>query len=736
MAARLPVAERESALESVLFGTPAAEPYLAEGFFKWAGGSGDRFVWARREVELLLRFENIEPRAAVVELRSFEGVAEQAARIFLNGKDAAQLRLGPARQRYLVRLPEQAQRAGENRLRFEFNGTASAADVDQTSTDGGQLAAAFYSMTLGREGDPALLDLLGRDSPRPFSVAEEAGVPLVTQLGRSAVRHAVRLPGGAELRFTPELHRAARARNGSARVSVSVESARGQERELWSRALGGGRDGPSREVALPLPGVEGEIMGVTFRVDGGESPWVVWRAPRILGRAGPAPARAAAALRLAGELRRALAGKSVVFVILDAARARQLGCYGYARGTTPELDRIAREGVVFENASTTAVYTVGAMSSVWTSQQPDEHHGEASFEARLPRDRLTLAELLSAQGVHTAGFVANAMAGRARGFERGFKEFHELYGHATLGSRAELFRQPLTSWLGRNRGRRFFLYVHYREPHFPYDPPAEFRSRFGPDAPLPVEASRDGSWYVGANQGIRRPARAEIEHLVRLYDGNLGYVDRELGQLRRALESAGLLDEVVLMVSADHGEQLYEHGYISHSAQVYEESVHVPLIVRLPVGAGKAPARVAELVDLTDVAPTVADIFGVLGRGGSEHAWGGKSLLRVLSGDAGREVVVSRSVWERPLYSIRDARFKLIRNTRTGDEELFDLLRDPHESRDALPAEPLRATELRQELHSWMARLRSRPAGLGEKEQLTPAQCENMRSLGYVEGCR
>jgi arylsulfatase A-like enzyme len=736
LAERVSIAEREARPDVLLFGTPAAEPRLAAGFFRWSGGTGDRFVWARREVEVALEFEKPEPRAAVVDLRSFEGVREQRVRVLLNGREIGRSSVGSVRQRLLLKLPAEAQRPGENRLRFEFAGTASAADVDKASSDGGQLAAAFYSLTLGRESDASLVELLGRDAPRPFGLSAQAGVPGVSQLGASSVRHVLTLPAGAELRFKAELHPAAVARDGSARASVSAESVAGRARELWSRVLTA-RDPAPREVALALPGVEGEPMAVTFRVEGERSPWVVWRAPRVLGRSGVSERRAASRERALGRLRAGLAGKSVVFVILDAARARQLGCYGYPRATTPELDRLASEGVLFENAVTPAVYTVGAMSSIWTSQQPDEHHGEASFEARLPSDRLTLAELLQANGVRTAGFVANAMAGRALGFERGFEEFRELYDDPALGSRAEIFRKALPAWLARHQQGRFFLYVHFREPHFPYDPPPEFRARFGPDAPLPAAASRERDWYVAVNRAERQPSQGEIDHLVRLYDANLAYVDREVGELRKALEAASLLEDVVFVIAADHGEQLYEHGYISHSAQLYEESVKVPLIVRFPKGAGPTRARIPGLADLTDIAPTIADVFGVLGKGGSERSFAGRSLLTLLAGAEGRPALVSRSVWERPLYAVRDRRFKLIRDTREGREELFDLERDPGEKNDLLAALPLRAAQLRQQLFAFLAEARSRPAGSGGRSTPTPEQCENMRTLGYVgEGCK
>ncbi len=143
-------------------------------------------------------------------------------------------------------------------------------------------------------------------------------------------------------------------------------------------------------------------------------------------------------------------GANVVFVILDAARARSFSAYGASRQTTPQIDALARDGVLFENAFTPAVYTLGAMSSVWTSQYPDRHHSEVSFSARLPKDRLTLAEVLTARGVHTAGFVANAVAGAAFGFDRGFAEFHEVF--RDLGSRGDVFRRVVPEWLRPQQG--------------------------------------------------------------------------------------------------------------------------------------------------------------------------------------------------------------------------------------------------------------------------------------------
>jgi arylsulfatase A-like enzyme len=444
-----------------------------------------------------------------------------------------------------------------------------------------------------------------------------------------------------------------------------------------------------------------------------------------------AVAAAAADRSRADDLRRSLAGSNVVLVILDAARAAQIGAYGYDRPTTPEIDRIAAEGIVFERAFTPAVYTLGAMSSVWTSQQPDRHHSEVSFSARLPKDRLTLAELLSAQGITTAGFVANAVAGSGFGFDRGFAEFRELFKER--GSGAEVFRDAVPAWLKANKGRRFFAYLHLREPHFPYDPPPPFDTRFGPEGPIAKERRRDDDWIKDVNQERRPPLPGEIEHLVSLYDGNLAFADQEVGRLRAALEAEGLWDETVMIVAADHGEGLYEHGWIGHNVQLYEPSIHIPLIVRLPSGKGPSGLRVRGLTDLLDLAPTIADVFGVLGQGGSGREFHGRSLLEMAAGAPGKPAVLSRTVWDRPRYALRDERFKFLYDTRTGEQKLFDLGQDPTEKQDRLGVEPLRAAYYRQVLHHWIAQLgRRRPGVRTEGVRLRPEDCENLRSLGYA----
>jgi arylsulfatase A-like enzyme len=521
----------------------------------------------------------------------------------------------------------------------------------------------------------------------------------------------------------------------SARLSLSLEAPGVPSRPIWSRLLAPG-DRPAREEIVPLAVSPGTVVRLGFRVEGERGAWVVLKAPRLVA-SGPTTASLPTPLRpgedrRAETLRAALGRANVVLVILDAARADHFGCYGYPTPTTPEIDRIAAESIVFEQAYTPAVYTLAAMSSVWTSLQPDQHHAEGSYDAPLSRDPLTLAELLGSRGIRTAGWVANGFAGPAFGLDRGFAEFHEVF--RKYGNGAEAFAKVVPQWLASAGQGRFFAYLHFREPHFPLDPPEPFTTRFGPDGPLPKSVRSDRAWVVRVNARSEPLSAAQREHLVRLYDGNLAFADQEVGALRRSLEAAGLWERTVLIIAADHGEALLEHGYLGHNVQLYEASAHVPLIVRLPRGSGRAGIRVRSLVDLLDLAPTVADVFGLASEGAA-RGFRGRSLLEVAAGAAGATAVFTRTAaGALPSYAVRDERFTFVRHLRFGTEQLFDRSLDPGEQRDLAGQAPVEAAYYRQLLHRWLLGLgRRAEAEPPAAARLTPEQRENLRALGYLQ---
>jgi arylsulfatase A-like enzyme len=577
------------------------------------------------------------------------------------------------------------------------------------AAEGGAVARLFG---LAVAPPSAAADALAR-SNLPFSAWAE-GRDLV-QAAPSALSWAIEAASRARIRFTPSVREAAAA---PSLFRVEAETASGGRRELW-------RGGPGREVTLDLPGGE-DAVRVWLHVDAAEGgpAWGAWRGLALLAD-GPSPAPSADPAALA-RARAGLRAANVLVIVLDAAGARHFGSYGRGRPTTPEIDRVAAEGVLFERAYTPAVFTRSAMASVWTSQLPDSHHADVSYDEKLPAHVPTLGEAVSGAGIATAAFVGNNMAGDVFGLDRGFAEFFRV------SHRAELIRETLDAWFTRNRDRRFMAYIHFREPHFPFDPRPPYDTRFGPDAPLPASVKTDSRWLDRVNAREHRPTQEEIEHLERLYEGNLASVDEEIGRLRRRLEALGLWERTVVVITADHGEAMYEHGFVGHNEQVYEESVRVPLVIRFPAGTIPGGRRVTSLASLIDVAPTVADVFGMpAARTPSFH---GRSLLPAAAGAPdSRRGVLARTVGSTPRYAWIGERYKCQVNMRDGEEQLHDLLRDPGERDDILARDPVRAALCRQQLFDRLLELPGRAVASASGWKVPPDQLENLRALGYAQ---
>lgn len=749
LADRLPFAARVSSRPAIVFGWPDADPHLISGFGGDPEARGrERFLWVRQGALIKVDIDAPGERALIFDIEAYQGIADQRLRVRVNGKSLGEREIPATRSRVRFDWPADAQ-GGANELDLLFSRAVVPAEEKNGSGDTRDFAAALFSLTVGDPKDATLDLLLERDTPRAYQITEKDGIPQVVFPGGSQTSFAFRLPPNGALEFESGLAPWSASSGGKGSLIVSFDSTDGRSRSPVTIPLGTQGLQASKIV---IPGDSGTPMIVKMEVTA-EKPGVTFaqiRAPRVLGDVENEPGRRAEAPKgHATELGRTMGASkpNVLFVVLDAARAQSFGIYGHARATTPNIDGWAGEGVTFDNAYTTAVYTLAAMSSVWTSQQPDRHHGDVAFSAKLPKDRLTLPEVLNAQGIHTAGFVANQVAGSYNGFDRGFKEFDEPW--RKYGSAASGFRNVVPGFLDRMKkdGTRFFAYVHYREPHEPYDPPPPFDTRFGPDAPIP-KSRRDGGpvakkWMKDVSAGVVRASDAEVDHLRRLYDGNLGFADQEVGYLRGELESRGMLDNTVVIIAGDHGEALLEHGWIGHNTQVFEESARVPLIVILPksMRAGGSPSRIAPLVDLTDIAPTVLDVFGLVGEGGTAREFQGVSLFKTIESSSGARTVdtrevTTRTVWERPIYALRNASHTFIYNVATAEFSLFDRSSSPRlegKDDDYAPRAPIALREMyRQNLLAWVARQKKGAVIADSTTGMTPEQCEQMKALGYL----
>lgn len=446
----------------------------------------------------------------------------------------------------------------------------------------------------------------------------------------------------------------------------------------------------------------------------------------------------------------------VVLVVLDTLAAGHVSHLGYDRLTTPNLDRLAAEGVTFEAAITPATYTVAAMPSLWTGQLPDRH-GVLSYEHRLPPDRETLPELLARAGYRTFGLVANPNAGPRYGNERGFEEFVEVYvGPGPAGAvqgelegelwnlpRADQFPPLVDRVLDRTADdEHVFLYVHVLEPHDPYDPPLSFKQQFVDERmPHPYVPGERTALRLGVGED-QLPPEEDRERLIRLYDANILWADHVLGEILDGLRERGLYDSALILVTSDHGESFWGHGTWGHGYTVHESEVAVPLVLKLPADQGPRGARVPALVSLLDIVPTLGELLDLRSPAGHLD---GRSLVPYLwdpgAPDWGRRFLV-RSYEGVGEFALRSARLKAIARVERGDEglavvgvRLYDLARDPLEELDLAPERPRVAAEWGREILELLEHLDTvRPTDAQAAGELSGADRELLERLGYVGG--
>ena len=321
---------------------------------------------------------------------------------------------------------------------------------------------------------------------------------------------------------------------------------------------------------------------------------------------------------------------NILLVVADTLRYDRLTSYGYHRETSPAIDReIARKGVVLETAYSQSPWTLPSMVSLMTSRHPGELLGDDPTTFGLPPEVATLPERLQGLGYRTAGFVANALLRPGNGFARGFETFDSPPRQRDDRSNAENLTARARDWLRVNSGETFFLYLHFMDPHDPYGNAdvVDGRSPFFPDYQgrlleqsfddfLAQERKRDDP-----TTGV--PAQ-DVAHWSALYDSEVRYMDRALGELLESIPP-DVLRRTLVVFTADHGEELHDHGWWLHARTVFEELVHVPLLVRWD-GVIPAGRRIAGTVRLLDLMPTLVAAAG----GEPSPEWQGVDLLPVL----------------------------------------------------------------------------------------------------------
>ncbi len=504
--------------------------------------------------------------------------------------------------------------------------------------------------------------------------------------------------------------------------------------------------------------------------------------------------------------------KNIMIITLVPLRADHLSCYGYHRDTTPNIDRIAAEGTIFERAYSTATVTPPAHASMLTGLYPSCHGviGGRGLGNSVP----TMASLLTGMNYHTVGFVSGHDVGKFRGLDRGFQEFYwkgyRLGGRveklrATLGIVRRIIRgtrkrtaqrlgltgragrfapqvkakrhtgrsfsrsskdtrhtrrttRRVVEWLDAHGRRRqpFFMLLHYSKMHHPYAAPAPYTYRYVSREAPGVDWRK--IWWISANPhlymyGDMQATPQDFEVLKALYDAEIHYVDKELGQLFAHMRKLGILDETLLIILSPHGESFGEHGQCAHGGTLYETLVHVPLIVRCP-GTAPAGLSVRSLVQVTDILPTVLEFVG---HGTEDLMLQGHSLLPLEPDRTYRQYVIAESQgpfvhklkkseqqlerFKRGHRMLRQGDYKYMygakamygsdgSNASDDGELLFDLATDPDELHNLVAEQPERARAMAARLEEWLNSFEHR-TGEPEPEIIDEHILEDLRAGGY-----
>ena len=426
---------------------------------------------------------------------------------------------------------------------------------------------------------------------------------------------------------------------------------------------------------------------------------------------------------------RGAARPNVVLMTLDTTRADHLGCYGYGRDTSPNLDRLADEAVVHERAYSTTSWTLPAHASLFTGKFTTSHGARYdaegplrltsgidgpevwdNYRARgLSRGETTLASVLSEAGYATGAVVAGPWMKAVFGLGLGFDHYDDEDIHSVSGRLAEEVTDAALGWidgleLSGPDGAPFFLFLNYYDPHSPFGAPEPFTFEY-----LPPERRS-------------RQALNERANWVDLYDGEIKYTDLHVGRLFDGLRERGAWDDTLVIVTADHGELFGEHGLWGHGESLSQEEIHVPMIVRYPGSRGAGRSDVP--IQLVDVPALVLDLLE-LPLPPDALALGAHPIVAEVYP---LELFIKTGDWR----VLVEWPHKYMWNSKRGDA-LFDLESDPAERNERSRTEPARARDMRARLEAYLASLPA-PGEAGPGGEVDPSIAEGLRNLGYLDG--
>lgn len=697
------------------FGSPARMKYTA-GNWKTGWGSdgkvGDVTFTHAASTTARVYLPVEQTDGATLRLR-MKSIGTKSVMLFLNNKPLPTVTLvGDGFADYDVAVPSHLIEAGENHLLLRFGGTTKLGNED--------VAVAMDSIRVL----PAVADPVSPTERLPNYGTLTRDVKLAGAVRKSLVLRAasriswfLEIPKDAKLSFGAGLV-AAPQLPVKARVVVTPEG--GEASELFAGSL----NNQWTNKVLPLTAFVGKVVRLDLIAEGAPAADVAWASPAILVPETPAVTPKQA--------------RNVVVLLVDTLRADKLKPFNpRSRVQTPVIDQIASEGTVFLNAQSPENWTKPSVASVLTGLYPMTHKTKESA-SRLPDAALMVSEVFKQSGFSTATFLANGYVSDKFGFDQGWDHYTN-YIRENKSTLAEKVFGEAAGWIEKHKAERFFVYIQTIDPHVPYDPPDEFLKLY--DNQEYTGGVKPRSTADQLEQAKRNPpaitfTARDRQRIEALHDGEISYHDKWLGVFIEKMRTLGLYDDMVFVIVADHGEEFNDHGSWGHGHSVYQELLHVPLMMRFP-GLIPAGRSIPESVGTLDVSPTVLAAAGIA----VPPVMEGVNRIDHMNGNVPALPAVAFSDFLDDRRVVRAGRWKLI--MRGVNTTLFDLESDPGELTElkierhpiamrycrVILGQFLGATDRR----NWLSADQGRSINLaGETTEMDEATKAGLKAIGYA----
>jgi arylsulfatase A-like enzyme len=539
-----------------------------------------------------------------------------------------------------------------------------------------------------------------------------------------------RLEFGIGIAITKSMVQKTKSSQKGATFIISLEM-RDRERTIFQEYAALPQDLENELFVFELHSLElihpGEDARITFRVEGEDGISSFWANPVLYSPGGT--------------------GTNVILICVDTLRADHLSCYGYARETSPSIDALAADSVLFEQAYASSPWTLPSHVALMTGRH-GVHHQVYHENERMDPGMPTLAEIFASQQYACAAFTGGGFVSPVFGFSRGFDTYDVGAGGVFHQDSAERVFQAASGWLDRFGERDFFLFLHTYQTHSPYACPPPYKVKYLNDDSLWGHV--DLIQHLGGKENLfRELPELERQNIIDLYDGEISYTDDQLIRpLLAKLTETGLYDKTLIIFLSDHGEEFYEHGGWGHGHSLYDESLKVPLIVKFPDSRYKAQ-RCGNIVSLVDLMPTILD---VMGWDSLENGLDGRSLIPFLTGDETEDRVFLADVGSNVLdfhlpqrIATNRGQTKLILSQRSraedleffitpppqiGPVELYDLSLDPGETLNLADQKPDLASKVIRWLNDFYAQAKKSRVS---KVEIDESVKEQLKALGYIK---